>query len=56
MAVNKPVGDRARKGAVRKRAQLKGKLRGKDRLDEAQQEERQVYGREEERKEVQGGA
>jgi hypothetical protein len=29
MAVNKPVRDRARKGAVRKRTQLKGKLRGK---------------------------
>jgi hypothetical protein len=29
MAVNKPVGDNARKGAVRKRAQLKGKLMGK---------------------------
>jgi hypothetical protein len=29
MAVNKPTGDNARKGAVRKRTQLKGKLRGK---------------------------
>lgn len=29
MAVNKPVGDNARKGAVRKRTQLKGKLMGK---------------------------
>jgi hypothetical protein len=29
MAVNKPTGDRARKGAVRKRSQLKGKLAGK---------------------------
>ena len=29
MAVNKPVGDSARKGAVRKRSQLKGKLMGK---------------------------
>jgi hypothetical protein len=29
MAVNKPVGDNARKGAVRKRSQLKGKLMGK---------------------------
>lgn len=29
MATNKPTGDRARKGAVRKRTQLKGKLMGK---------------------------
>ena len=29
MAVNKPQGDNARKGAVRKRTQLKGKLIGK---------------------------
>ena len=29
MAVNKPTGDGARKGAVRKRSQLKGKLQGK---------------------------
>jgi hypothetical protein len=29
MAVNKPIGDNARKGAVRKRTQLKGKLQGK---------------------------
>ena len=29
MAVNKPIGDNARKGAVRKRTQLKGKLMGK---------------------------
>lgn len=28
MAVNKPVGDRARKGAVKKRTQLKTKLGG----------------------------
>ena len=28
MAVNKPTGDNARKGAVRKRGQLKGKLMG----------------------------
>jgi hypothetical protein len=30
MAVNKPVGDNARKGAVRKRTQLKTKMAGKD--------------------------
>ena len=29
MATNKPAGDNARKGAVRKRTQLKGKLMGK---------------------------
>ena len=28
MAVNKPVGDNARKGAVRKRSQLKTKMMG----------------------------
>lgn len=30
MAVNKPTGDNARKGAVRKRTQLKTKVEGKD--------------------------
>ena len=29
MAVNKPTGDNARKGAVRKRSQLEGKVMGK---------------------------
>ncbi len=29
MAVNKPTGDNARKGAVKKRSQLKSKLMGK---------------------------
>jgi hypothetical protein len=29
MAVNKPVGDNARKGAVKRRTQLKTKLQGK---------------------------
>ena len=29
MAVNKPTGDNARKGAVRKRTQLKGKVMGR---------------------------
>ena len=29
MAVNKPTGDNARKGAVKKRTQLTGKLQGK---------------------------
>ena len=31
MAVNKPVGDNARKGAVRKRSQLKTKMQGEAR-------------------------
>ena len=31
MAVNKPVGDNARKGAVRKRSQLKTKMAGEAR-------------------------
>ena len=30
MAVNKPVGDNARKGAVRKRSQLKTKMKGEE--------------------------
>ena len=30
MAVNKPVGDNARKGAIRKRSQLKTKVMGED--------------------------
>ena len=31
MAVNKPAGDSARKGAVRKRSQLKSKMQGEER-------------------------
>ena len=31
MAVNKPVGDKARQGAVRKRAQLETKIMGEKR-------------------------
>jgi hypothetical protein len=31
MAVNKPLGDNARKGAVRKRSQLKTKMQGDSR-------------------------
>lgn len=30
MATNKPTGDRSRKGAVKKRSQLKTKVMGKD--------------------------
>ena len=54
MAVNKPVGDNARKGAVRKRTQRKGALMG-DCLDETQQGVGAVHGREEGQEEVQGG-
>jgi hypothetical protein len=32
MAINKPTGDNARKGAVRKRTQLKTKVMGEDRF------------------------
>jgi hypothetical protein len=56
MAVNKPVGDRARKGAMRKRTQLTGKVQAKSAWTKAQQGERQVYGCEEVQKEVQGRA
>ena len=52
MAVNKPTGDNARKGAVRKRSQIKIKLVGKTALGEAQQEGRPVHRGEEEPEEV----
>ena len=35
MAVNKPTGDNARKGAVKKRTQLKTTIDGRVRLDQA---------------------
>jgi hypothetical protein len=44
MAVNKPVGDNARKGAVNKRSQTKTERR--DRLGQAQQGVRRVHGAE----------
>ena len=62
MAVNKPVGDKARKGAVKKRTQLKSKLGGATRLDQAQQDLWRVHRREETRRrqksrqEIQGRA
>ena len=37
MAVNKPVGDNARKGAVRKRPQLETVHHGRETLEQAQQ-------------------
>ena len=51
MAVNKPVGDNARKGAVRKRPQFETK--GRETLEQAQQGIRSVHGSEGEG-EVQG--
>jgi hypothetical protein len=56
MAVNKPTGDNARKGAVRKRSQLKTKIQGEGALDQAQQEKRPVHGPEKERQALQGRA
>jgi hypothetical protein len=52
MAVNKPVGDNARKGAVRKRSQLKIKVAGEGPVDEARQDERRIHG-DQEKEEVQ---
>jgi hypothetical protein len=49
MATNKPIGDKARKGAVRKRSQLKVKVQGEDPLDQARNEHRRVQGPEEDR-------
>src|SRR6478752_6802293 len=54
MAVNKPTGDNARKGAVRKRSQIKIKTDGPNGVDQAQQERRSVHGRQKEHEEVQG--
>jgi hypothetical protein len=52
MAVNKPVGDNARKGVVRKAHSAQEQDRRS--LDQAQQAERGIYGREKEPEEVQG--
>ena len=51
MAVNRPVGDSARKGAVKKRSQAKTKLGGA----QAQQEVRGVHGGKEAGEKDQGG-
>jgi hypothetical protein len=53
MAVNKPVGDNARKGAVNKRTQRKSKVMGKPAWT-TRQEIRRVHGGEEEREKIQG--
>jgi hypothetical protein len=48
MATNKPVGDNARKGAVKKRSQLATKTMGKKTFTKAEQERRPVHGPEKE--------
>jgi hypothetical protein len=55
MAVNKPVGDNARKGAIKKRTQLKTKLGGVFRLDQAQQNMRGIHRGEEAKGKEKGG-
>ena len=61
MAINKPVGDNARKGAVRKQSG-QDEARRRHGVDQAQQSVRRIYGREEaaqeenRRQEVQGRA
>jgi hypothetical protein len=55
MAVNKPVGDNARKGAVKERTQRKTSLSGVDGLDQAQQDIRGVHGGEKTSGEEKGG-
>jgi hypothetical protein len=47
MATNKPVGDNARKGAVKKRSQLTTKTMGKKDLHQEEQSRRTVHGAEE---------
>jgi hypothetical protein len=56
MAVNKPVGDNARKGAVEKRSQLQTKTMGKKTWTKRSKTTRRVHGSEESagQKEVQG--
>ena len=53
MAVNKPTGDNARKGAVKKRSQLEP---ADEDIDQAQQGGRPVHGCQEKREKVQGCA
>jgi len=62
MAVNKPTGDSARKGAVKKRSQTKATLGGASAFTKARQGVRRIHGRQEARegqegrKEIQGRA
>jgi hypothetical protein len=44
MATNKPAGDKARKGAVKKRSQLTTKTMGKKDLHQEEQSRRTVHG------------
>jgi hypothetical protein len=44
MAVNKPNGDNARKGAVRKRSQLQTKIEGEDTWTKRSSESGQIHG------------
>src|SRR4051794_40169034 len=53
MATNKPTGDNARKGAVKKRTQLKTKTQGKDSWTKRSKESGQFLEREEEQEEIQ---
>lgn len=54
MATNKPIGDNARKVAVRKRTQLKTKVKGEDRW--TKRDKGTIHGPEEDCEEVQGRA
>jgi hypothetical protein len=56
MATNKPIGDNARKGAVRKPTQLKTKVKGGRPLDQAGQGHRGTHGPEEDGEKAQGRA
>ena len=46
MAVNKPLGDNARKGAVRKRSQLETKVMGEKHWSKRSKDIRSVHGSE----------
>jgi hypothetical protein len=56
MAVNKPVGDNARKGAVKKRSQLKTKVAGKDQWTKRDKATGEFMDVKKSKKEVQGRA
>ena len=43
MAVNKPLGDNARKGAVRKRSQLKTAIEGEEHWTKRSKEDRSIH-------------
>jgi len=54
MAVNKPTGDNARKGAVRKRTQLKTKVMGEDRFTKRSKESGQFMDQKKDGKKFKG--